>query len=296
MTDRLNPRLNAYREDLADIRLEGQVTAERFVDGRSGVVVAPLAPLRRSPSSRAALDTEALMGERLRVFDTLQTEEGVWSWVQLETDGYVGYAPGEAIALVEPDTGSAAAAYRVRVPRTFLFPKPDIKTPPVMGLPMGALVSKTGDSADHNAAYVLVPGGAVVAQHLGPPDDHMGDPVAVAERFVGTPYLWGGKSVLGIDCSGLVQLACQMAGIEAPRDSGDQARSLGTRLAGIEALQRGDLIFWPGHVGLMLDGRRLLHANAFHMMTAIEPLAETIERFSEKGVVVSAVRRLPMLS
>ena len=277
MTDRLNPRLNAYREDLADIRLEGQVTAERFVDGRSGVVVAPLAPLRRSPSSRAALDTEALMGERLRVFDTLQTEEGVWSWVQLETDGYVGYAPGEAIALVEPDTGSAAAAYRVRVPRTFLFPKPDIKTPPVMGLPMGALVSKT-------------------AQHLGPPDDHMGDPVAVAERFVGTPYLWGGKSVLGIDCSGLVQLACQMAGIEAPRDSGDQARSLGTRLAGIEALQRGDLVFWPGHVGLMLDGRRLLHANAFHMMTAIEPLAETIERFSEKGVVVSAVRRLPMLS
>ena len=134
----------------------------------------------------------------------------------------------------------------------------------------------------------------MVKQHLEPVGSAEPDFVGVAERFLGVPYLWGGKSALGIDCSGLVQLACAMAGVGAPRDTGVQEHELGTRIAGIEALERGDLVFWKGHVGIMMDGRRLLHANAHHMLTAIEPLQTTMERLEKKGLQVTSVRRVPL--
>ncbi|MDY8110051.1 C40 family peptidase [Fulvimarina sp. 2208YS6-2-32] len=293
MTEKLNPRLNAYRADLADLTLKGRVSAERFIEGQPGLVSVPIAPLHREPGHGSALDTEALFGERLVVFDETEVDGEAWAWVQLDDDGYVGYTP---FAALNPAGGGGAddiPTHRISVPRTLLFPEPDIKRPPVADLPMGALVTVVGEAEDRNARYHLIDGGgAIVQQHARPLGAVETDFVAVAERFLETPYLWGGKSALGIDCSGLVQLACHMAGIDAPRDSGDQARELGTRIAGIEALKRGDLIFWPGHVGIMLDGQRLLHANAFHMLTAIEPLADAVERFEEKGVGLSAVRRL----
>lgn len=285
----LNPRLNAFRPDLADARLKSQVEADRFVEGRPAIVTDGVAPLRRAPRPDAVLDTEGLMGEALLVFE--EDDEG-WSFVQLSGDNYVGYMPSAAIGA----RGEAppATSHRVCVPQTLRFPGPDIKAPPLGHIPMGARLTVTGQTFDHNAVYLaLSGGGCVVSQHVAPIDAVAPDFVAVAESFVGVPYLWGGKSAFGIDCSGLVQIACDMAGIAAPRDSGDQERELGTRIAGIEALRRGDLIFWPGHVGIMLDGQRLLHANAFHMMTAIEPLDAAIERFAKKDVALRAVRRLP---
>ncbi|RFC65151.1 NlpC/P60 family protein [Fulvimarina endophytica] len=294
MTEPLNPRLNAYRDDLADIRLKGQVSAARFVDGIPAVVAVPLAPLHREPDHDAFLDTEALFGERLLVFDETSGPDGEpWAWVQLDDDGYVGYTPFAALERLGEETEASLPTHRIAVPRTLLFPEPDIKRPPVADLPMGALVTAVEEAEDRNARYhLLASGGAIVQQHATALGKDVEDFVAVAERFLETPYLWGGKSALGIDCSGLVQLACQMAGIDAPRDSGDQARELGTRIAGIEALQRGDLIFWPGHVGIMVDGRRIIHANAHHMMTAIEPLNDALERLEKKGATLSAVRRL----
>lgn len=293
MTEKLNPRLNAFRDDLADITLKGRVSAERFIEGQPGVVSVPLAPLHREPAHDAALDTEALFGERLLVFDEVVVDGEPWAWVQLDEDGYVGYTPFAALSRLSEAGEADMPTHRISVPRTLLFPEPDIKRPPVADLPMGALVKVVGEAEDHNARYHLLDGGgAIVKQHAHAFGEDVEDFVSVAERYLETPYLWGGKSALGIDCSGLVQLSCQMAGIDAPRDSSDQARELGTRIAGIEALQRGDLIFWSGHVGIMVDGQRLLHANAFHMMTAIEPLADTIERFEKKGVSLSAVRRL----
>ncbi|MBO0902660.1 C40 family peptidase [Jiella sonneratiae] len=287
MTDKPDARLNAFRTDLADIRLEGRVEAARFVAGKPRVVAAPLAPLRRRPREDAALDTELLMGERVAVFE--DGDEG-WCWVQAEADGYVGYVPAACLAAA----GDAAPpTRRVAVPRTLVFPAPDIKRPPLGALPMGALVAVTGEAEDKNAAYAgLATGGYVVKQHLAPLQRFAEDFVAVAERFVGVPYLWGGRSALGIDCSGLVQLALSTSGVAAPRDTDMQERTLGTRLAGIEGLERGDLIFWKGHVGIMVDGGRLLHANAFHMMTAIEPLQETLDRLAAKAVAVTSVRRL----
>ncbi|MBP0615135.1 NlpC/P60 family protein [Jiella mangrovi] len=286
MSDGLNPRLNAFRGDLADARLEGRVEAERFVKGQAQRVVVPLAPLRRRPHDEAPLDTELLMGERVLVFET--TTDG-WSWVQAEADGYVGYLPASCLGPQDDRVPTA----RVVAPRTLVFSGPDIKLKPLGALPMGALVTVTGGASDHNADYAeLSSGGYVVVQHLAPLDALQADFVAVAEKFLGVPYLWGGKSVLGIDCSGLVQIALEMTGRRAPRDSGVQERALGTRLAGIEGLQRGDLVFWKGHLGIMADGQHLLHANAHHMMTAIEPLSSTVERLEAKGVPVTSIRRL----
>ena len=293
----LDKRLNAFRPDLADVRLRGEVEAEHFVEGRSGRIVQSVAPVRLRPAGDATLATEALFGEPVTVFET--DDEG-WSWGQLLTDGYVGYMPSATIEWTRSpaDAGSVALpTHKVVAPRTLVFPGPDIKLPPLHDLPMGALVTKIGEGADHNARYARVAtGGAVVAQHLAPLNAVMPDFVAVAERFLGVPYLWGGKSALGIDCSGLVQMACQMAGIAAPRDADMQERALGTRIAGIEALERGDLVFWKGHLGIMLDGARLLHANAHHMMTAIEPVSEAIERIAAKGSQVTSVRRMGKLS
>ncbi|NDW05232.1 C40 family peptidase [Jiella pacifica] len=287
MPDRQDARLNAFRPDLADARLKGRVEAERFVEGEVRRVLAPIAPLRRRPEDGAPLDTELLMGERVTVFE--DAGDG-WCWVQAGADSYVGYVPTACIGRVDD---AAPPTARVPVPRTLVFPAPDIKRPPLGALPMGALVSVVGEASDHNADYrELASGGFVVRQHLAPLGEVESDFVAVAERFLGVPYLWGGKSVLGIDCSGLLQLALEMTGASAPRDADMQERDLGTRLAGVEGLQRGDLIFWKGHVGMMLDGRNLLHANAHHMMVAREPLVETIERLTAKAVAITSVRRL----
>jgi cell wall-associated NlpC family hydrolase len=286
MTVALDRRLHAARPDLADERLRGQVKADRFVAGEPGHVDAPIADLRRHPSPDAPLETQALHGEALTIFE--ETPEG-WCWVQLTRDRYVGWMPTAAL-LAGP---APAATHRVRVARTFVFPGPDIKRPPMRELMLGASVSVRGEATDPNATYALIsPFGAVVRQHLEPADARAADFVSVAEGFLGVPYLWGGKSSSGVDCSGLVQLSLGMAGVDAPRDTDLQAASLGTEVPPGEPLQRGDLVFWRGHVGIMLDTETLLHANAHHMMTAAEPLAEAGARALAKGSPVTVRRRL----
>ncbi|WP_185984709.1 C40 family peptidase [Aureimonas mangrovi] len=280
----LDPRLNAFRSDLADSRLKGRVEAARFVDGRAMTVRVPLADLRRRPAADAPLETQALCGERVTVFE----DEGEgWAWVQLAGDGYVGWMESEALAAA-PQT---SPRWRVDAPRTLVFPGPDIKLPPLHALPMGALIAERGTTRDHNASYVLVePFGAVVAQHLVPAGDVAEDFVAVAARLLGAPYLWGGKSALGIDCSGLVQLSLAQAGIDAPRDADMQER-WAAPLDPAARRRRGDLVFWKGHVGIMADETQLLHANAHHMMTAIEPLADALARYEAKDSPVTSIAR-----
>jgi len=276
----LDPRLHPYRPDLAAAHLRGRVEAKRFVEGMPFEVIEPVADLRRAPSHEAALETQALMGERVTVYET--TEEG-WAWGQLDNDGYVGWLSDNALSAPGP-----AATHKVAALRTLAFPGPDIKLPPLSPLPLGARVAIV--KADERFA-VTASGLHLPAMHLAAINAVEPDYVTVAEKFLGAPYLWGGKTSLGIDCSGLVQVALAAAGRPCPRDSDLQEQALGSRLA-FSDLQRGDLIFWKGHVAIARDGGTLIHANAFHMAVAIEPVAEAVARIKQAGSEITSVRRL----
>ena len=287
-TVELDPRTNAFRTDLADARLKGSVQAARFVVGEEMRVVKPVVPLRSSPADSARLGTEAIRGELVTMFET--NADG-WSWVQLKGDRYVGWTPREALG--EP---GASPTHKVSAIRTFAFEAPDIKSTPLAALPLGAQVTVVGEAEDRNASYALLAGGgAIVWQHLANRDAFESDWTAVAERFLGVPYLWGGKTSLGVDCSGLVQIALQACEVAAPRDSDMQETVVGTPLPLVDALpplRRGDLVFWEGHVGIMRDSEALLHANAHRMAVTVEPLAEAIGRIGTRGQVVTSIKRI----
>ncbi len=277
-----DPRVTPARPDLAAHHLEGRVAASRFVTGELREIVEPLCAMRRAPSPDAALDTEALMGESVTVYET--TEEG-WAWGQLETDGYVGWLSASALRHPGP-----ASTHKVVALRTFMFPGPSIKLPPVEALPFGARVA-IARVAEPFA--VTVAGGHIPARHLAPLAAAESDFVSVAERFLGTPYLWGGKSSLGIDCSGLVQIALTACGTSCPRDSDMQECALGASIgSSLDDIGRGDLLFWQGHVAIARDATTLVHANAFHMAVAHESIGEALARIQATGTVFKGVRRL----
>jgi cell wall-associated NlpC family hydrolase len=278
-----DPRLTPARGDIAAKHLEGQVQADRFVEGEELEVIDAVAPLRQAPSHDAPLDTEALKGERVTIYD--RNGEG-WSWGQLNGDAYVGWLPDSA--LVRP---RHTPSHRVAALRTFAFPGPSIKMPPVEALPLGAAV----EVVRTDGAFAITPQlHYLPLQHLSTLDVFDNDYVSIAERFVGVPYLWGGKTGLGIDCSGLVQIALAACGMAVPRDSDLQQQALGEVLeeAEIDDLRRGDLIFWKGHVAIVRDQETIVHANAFHMAVAIEPIAAAHERILASGTDIVSVRRL----
>lgn len=277
-------RITAFRPDLAARHLAGLVEAARFADPQPMRVVASSAPLRREPRPDAPLDTEALAGELVQVYER---EEG-WAWIQLAGDGYVGYLPDDALRPDQP-----VPTHRVAALRTFVYPGASIKLPPLAALSLGASVAVVEAKGDF---AVLTDGSHVFAKHLAPVDSQESDYVAVAERFLGVPYLWGGKTSLGVDCSGLTQLALAAAGITAPRDSDMQEAALGTAIPfdeDLAGLKRGDLIFWKGHVGILTDSDTLLHANGYTMNVHREPLREARDRIRDKSFgAITSIKRL----
>jgi cell wall-associated NlpC family hydrolase len=282
-TKTFDPRVTPARRDLAAAHLKDAVKAERYAQGETREVVEPIIAIYGEPSHGAALTTQALKGERVTIYET--TFEG-WAWGQLETDGYVGWMSDHALS--KPGAPLAAATHRVGALRTFVFPGPSIKLAPVETLSSGARLHIVRSNAEF---AVTASNGHIPATHLRAAGSVEADYVAVAARFMGTPYLWGGKTSLGIDCSGLVQVALQACGIPCPRDSDMQERELGTAVAHNEAA-RGDLIFWKGHVGIVCGDGFLLHANAYQMAVASEPLDTAIARIAAIGSPVTSVRRL----
>jgi cell wall-associated NlpC family hydrolase len=278
-----DPRLTPARPDLAAKYLEGKIAAARFVTGEEFEILDAIAPLRSTPSADAMLATQALKGEHVTIYD--RNGEG-WAWGQLKSDGYVGWLPDSALA--KP---AAAPTHKVTALRTFAFPGPSIKLPPVDTLVMGTVLTVI---REHGPFAVTREGWYLPLQHVGAIDRYVQDFVAVAERFAGTPYLWGGKSSFGIDCSGLVQVALNEAGTGCPRDSDMQQDGLGRALDVAESrkLQRGDLIFWKGHVAIARDADTIVHANAHHMSTVIENTREAIARIKAAGSEITAIKRL----
>jgi cell wall-associated NlpC family hydrolase len=281
MTETLDPRLTPARADIADLRLRDRVAAARYVAAVPRRVTAPSAPLRRAPAPEAGLDTEALLGDAVGLY----AEADGFAFVQLARDGYVGYLPAASLGPADPEP-----THRVMALRTFLYPEPDLKRPVLGHLSLGARLAVTGETG----AYLETPGGFVFARHCAPVAAREPDYAATAARLLGTPYLWGGRTSLGLDCSGLVQLCLDAAGLPCPRDADMQERDLGRALPLDHTdLRRGDLVFWRGHVGLMRDSETLIHANGHHMAVAAEPLAEAVARIRANSYgPVTGIRRL----
>ncbi len=276
MAGDFDKRITPARADLAAARLKGVIDAPRYAEGVPRMALRGHTPLRASPQSYAAQETEILFGE---VFTVYEQKDG-WAWGQLESDGYVGYL--HCLSLEAPVTPT----HRVAVVATPVLTRCDVKAAVTQLLPMNALLrveKPIGDFVETNAGFIP-------ARHLAPAGHAEPDFVAVAERFVGAPYVWGGKTFAGLDCSGLIQTALRAAGHAAPRDTDMQEKALGEAVPA--ATQRGDLVFWKGHVGVMLDETRLLHANAFHMLVAVEPLAEAAARIERAAGPVTSVKRL----
>jgi hypothetical protein len=279
-----DPRLTPARPDLAAAQLRGLITAAAYVEGRPMQVVTGIADVRRERAHEALLDTQAIFGEAVTLYED---QEG-WGWVQLARDGYVGYIAMAALA-----EGRMEPTHRVVVTRTFVYQCPDIKMPARRASPLGAAVCVR---ALQGAFAQIGECAFVFADHLKLYDAYEKDFVAVAEQFLHVPYLWGGKTSLGIDCSGLVQVSLNAAGIAAPRDTDLQEKAIGAPLAydaDLTGLRRGDVVFWRGHVGIMRDETHLLHANAHHMLVVSEPLRTARDRILSKTLQpISSIKRL----
>ena len=275
-------RLTPARPDLAAEHLRGQVDAARYVSGQRKRVVETAIALRREPDPNSGIDTEAIYGEDVIVYDEV---EG-WAWGQLARDGYVGWMSAEGLG------APLVASHRVAALRTFIYPTPSIKQPPALALTLG---SELVLGREEGLFRAVEGGGFVFGRHVVPVDTVENDPVAVAERFVGVPYLWGGKTSLGLDCSGLVQTALFACGRPFGRDSDMQEREAGENLDPALApgsLRRGDLLFWKGHVALVRDSETMIHATGHTMTVTIEGITSGIARIAASGDTLRTVKRL----
>ena len=271
-------RLLPARPDLAADTLRGKVAADRFVPGQPHRVTATLLDLTVRPAPDAERATQLLRGESFTVYEL--RPDGL-AWGQAASDGYVGYVRADGLG---PPEG---AGRRVTALWSQIYAQAAVRAPVSAELPFLAEVPVSGTTGNFAR---LRTGGHVPMAHFAPVE---GDYVAQAERFLGVPYLWGGRSARGIDCSGLVQLAMLAAGRSVPRNSDMQAVLLGTELASDAPLARGDLLFWKGHVGIVRDAETLLHATAYHMAVVAEPLAATIARIAASGAGPVTARRRP---
>jgi hypothetical protein len=285
----LDPRLNAFRPELADARLRGRVESQVFAEGSLMRVLANAAPLKRSPDMEAPLDSEVVRGEVVRVFG--DTSDG-WSFGQCQADSYVGFIPTQVLGGLEPQP-----THRVTALCTFLSPAADLKLPPRGPLVIGSQIAVEGETRTRGTLYRLLYGGegAVVDVDVEPIDTPLPtDFVEMAERFVNTPYLWGGRTSLGVDCSGFVQLSLALTGRSAPRDTDLQAKMLGRPVdGGVDGqLERGDIAIWPGHALIVRDRDSVIHSSGQHMRVLIEPMRDALARLRAAVGAPIGVRRL----
>ncbi len=274
-------RVTPARADVAARRLEGQVTAERFVDPVPMQVSAAVASMRRSPAHDGPQETQLLFGESIDIYD----EADGWGWGQASLDGYVGYVDMDALS-----APILAPTHRVTALRTYMFSKPDIKSAPLRLISMNAKLTVV-EAAER---FVKVArGGYVFRDHAASLGSIAADPAGVAEQFLGAPYFWGGRESLGLDCSALIQNALERCGVPCPRDADMQEAALGAPVDISKGLKRGDLVFWKGHVGIMCNETEFLHANATYMCVTRNNLKEFAAQVEAEAGPITSARRLP---
>jgi len=265
-----DPRVTPWRDGVAARALEGLIAAEVYLDPRPARCAVPAAAIRRAADPTSEQMDQLLFGE---AFDVVEEETGGFVWGQARRDGYVGFVEAAALGPAGP-----APTHRVSAIRTYAFAGPSIKAKASGPYSLNALVAV---EAVEGALAKVAGAGWMAAQHLAPIGVFAADPAAVAERQLGAPYLWGGRESLGLDCSGLVQQALLACGQGCPRDA-DLQQGLGRPIARGD-VGRNDLVFWKGHVAIALDAARIIHANAYHMAVAVEPLDGAMERIKAAG-------------
>lgn len=261
----LDARVHAARGDLADISLAGTLFSAHYARAVELTCVAAGAPLLAHPSIKSQAVSELLRGESFHALDVTTD----WAWGFCGHDGYVGYIRREALDVHEIVT------CRITARSAPLFSTPDIKSPILDHWPQGALFA-----GEVMGDFIASGEGHIHVRHAAAVDALESDWVAVAQHYLGQPYIWGGRGHRGIDCSGLVQVALAQCGVIAPRDTDMQREGIGTLLGADAPLARGDFIFFPGHVGIMAEADMLLHANAHWMAVVIEPLADVVARLA----------------
>lgn len=272
-------RVTLARDGIADRALEGLEPAEVYLRPTPMSCVARAAGIHRAPDLASEQMDQLLFGEPFEVLE----EEGAFVFGQAVRDGYVGFVEAAALGPRAP-----APTHRVAAIRTYAFAEPTIKSRAIGPYSINSLVAVEGEEG---RLAKLAGSGWVTAAHLAPIGAFETDHAAVAERFLGAPYLWGGRESVGLDCSGLVQQALFACGRACPRDT-DQQEMLGRAIERAD-FARGDLVFWKGHVAIGLDGTRIIHANGHHMCVAVEPLEAAIERISGAGHGAPTAYRRP---
>lgn len=280
---KLDPRLYAFRADLADERLRGKVKSTNFVSGEPAKIGVNVANIYARPDQHSPRISQLIFGQNVLVFE----DRNGFCWIQSVDDDYVGYSQSGNLRLV-----TTPASHYVIANRTFAYKDADLKSPVSDVYSMGTEVVISNTVETRGSSYgITASGDAIFMHHLSPVFERCHDYVLFAEKLLHTPYLWGGTSAFGIDCSGLVQLAFRLVGRLVPRDSDMQSRELGVILTERQKLRRGDLVFWKGHVAIMIDATNIIHANGMSMDVCIEPLQDVIERFSNETEHILSMRR-----
>lgn len=271
----LDRRLNVYSDTVADRQLQDRISAERYVDGVAVQVCVPVADLSPSSTSTSAIEAQLLLGQSAKRFD----QKDGRSWIQADHNRYVGWVDDNCLS-----SKILLPTHRVVVPRTFIYPGPELKLRPDSQVSMGSLVTVTRTVKERGTNYAILENGqAMIQSHLQTVKEQSQDYVTVAESLLNTPYLWGGDSAFGLDCSGLVQLTMAMTGHSVLRDSDMQAATIGQPISpgpDFADLKRGDLIFWKGHVAIVQGNGDVIHANGHTMTVASEPLRAAIDRIA----------------
>lgn len=278
----LDKAINPYRDDIAAIKLKGIIEAPNFVDAERMQINVPRAFLKSAPDIESPSLNEALLGD---IFDVYEIKNG-FAWGQLERDNYVGYIQTSAL-----DDNLFKPSHKIKTIRTYGFKEPSIKSRIISTLSLGAQILPKGEI--ENGFYNCGELGFVFAKHVCALDEYFDDPAQIAQMYLGAPYTWGGNSSIGVDCSGLAQNSFRACAINLPRDARMQ-EELGQNIEikpDLSGLKRNDLIFWQGHVAIMIDETNIIHANAYHLMTVIEPLEEANQRYLGNNLPIRTIRR-----